>query len=306
MAQCLLCGVEMTNERRPFPNGLDYCEACEARTREEAVWARANIRSRERLFCGVCGKNSMWSFVMRDATVVCSGCAPEQYQRIRSKFYSLWHTLANDEIRALEKPSLEHCYLCGADVRDGGVQSKEGEILCRVCAKARELFADSGSLPPEPVTLASGTGLSITLPIPFAIPQTAESKVGRTWDEYKSTNRSKGDSRFTVCFSGITITRRHRLKDVAEAHNLRVVMRLSKSTSLLVVGPEKNWRKIAQAKSGGILILDEEKFLVVLEDIASHGDPFAALARQRNEGNDLAETLKPPPDVINDADVEEP
>jgi NAD-dependent DNA ligase len=99
------------------------------------------------------------------------------------------------------------------------------------------------------------------------------SVIGKQYEDYKSTPKTKDDQRPVICFTGVEIVKRHELKEVAEASGFRVVLQPPKDLYALIVGGTPSSGKAAKARMNGAPVLTEAQYLVLLSHVESHGIP---------------------------------
>lgn len=82
---------------------------------------------------------------------------------------------------------------------------------------------------------------------------------------YKPKELVKYDLADKVCFTGFSKADRERLENLAEVHGYTIRKSVTVKLKYLVCGSNAGPSKIAQAESLGVILLDEEEFLYLLE-----------------------------------------
>ncbi len=105
--------------------------------------------------------------------------------------------------------------------------------------------------------------------------------------KFRSTPKRDEEDRLGICITGFETARKHELKALAEAADLRVITTVTKGVQVLIAGKTAGPTKVADAKEQGAAILSEAVFTALLDDAAANGRTF---------GESLAEYLAAAPD----------
>lgn len=73
------------------------------------------------------------------------------------------------------------------------------------------------------------------------------------------------DKRLQVCFTGFSPSKKELLIRLAENHNIKVVMSVTKNLSILCVGDNAGPKKLEKAVEQGIQLLTESEFISMVE-----------------------------------------